>query len=83
MYISKKILELLSSVRKFIGEDDRSVYYMIKQEIKYNPKYKNVRFMSEQRFHEVLAIGKYYAHQDIYDKRYNNIIDLYYCVRRI
>jgi len=83
MYISKKILELLYSVRKFIGQDDRAVYCMIKQEIKYNPKYKNVRFMSEQKFYEVLEIGKYYAHQENYDKKYYNIIDLYYCVRRI
>ena len=83
MYINKKILELLYSVRKFVGKDDRSVYYMIKQEIKYNPIYKNVRFMSEQKFYEVLAIGKYYAHQENYDKKYNNIIDLYYCVSRI
>ena len=83
MYISKKILELLSSVRKFVGKDDRSVYYMIKQEIKYNPIYKNVRFMSEQRFYKVLAIGKYYAHQENYDKKYSNIIELYFVVKHI
>ena len=83
MYISKKILELLSSVRKFVGKDDRSVYCMIKQEIKYNPIYKNVRFMSEQKFYEVLAIGKYYAHQENYDKKYSNIIELYFVVKHI
>jgi len=83
IYISKKILELLYSVRKFIGQDDKSVYCMIRQEIKYNPKYKNIRFMSEQKFYEVLEIGKYYAHQENHDSKYNNAIKLYYGVGRI
>lgn len=80
MYISKKILELLRDVKGFLGQGNRDVYCTIKQEIKYNPKYQSIRFMSEKKFYQCLEIGKDLDEHEIYDSKGNNILELYYLV---
>ena len=77
MYISKKLLKLLWNINHFLGTDDRSVYCMIKQEIRSNKRYKNIRFMSEQNFYKCLGIGQALYYQENYDSEFNNCVELY------
>lgn len=76
MYVSKKILEIIRDIKGFLGQDNKSVYCMIRQELKYNKKYKKVRFVSEIKFYEYLEIGKYLDENEIYDSQYNNVYAL-------
>ncbi|MGL5955815.1 MAG: hypothetical protein ACRC0X_04320 [Brevinema sp.] len=82
--ISKKLINLIYDMKYFLGEDNESIYYGIKQEIKFNPKYKGIRFMSEQRFYECLDIGEiYYDRTDFENiaRKYEKFIDLYRAVK--
>lgn len=83
MYISKNILELLRNIKGFVGQDDRDVYCLIKQEIKNNPKYQGTRFMSEKKFHQCLEMGKYLDEHEIYDSKYNTVLELYFSVNSL
>lgn len=64
-------------MEKFCACDNREVYYMIKQEIKYNAELKNLRFMNEQKFSQLMELVKKNS------RKCSHVLELYNAVEYV
>lgn len=49
-FLERRLLDFLSRIKYYLCSSDRDIYFMIKQEIKYNPDLKGIRFCRKKLF---------------------------------